>query len=177
MSTREEWLEIVEEIAAAPVRTRSPALARLYRLAMTAATTALARFPLDIQGQAEDLVHDLLHEKLDAIVGAHNPRGLFVTAIRRNAIDLQRRDKRLVHEDEDDPATQPPDPSAPVDEALASRQEAEQLTATLSPKERQVFAAIAAGEEREDIARALGTSRANIDQIVSRARKRLVGAP
>jgi len=177
MSTREAWLEVVEEIAAAPVRTRSPALARLYRLAVTAATTALARFPSEIQEQVEDLVHDLLHEKLDAILEAHNPRGLFVTAIRRSAIDLQRRDRRLVQEDEDDASTQARDPSAPVDEALAARQEAERLSATLSPKERQVFAAIAAGEEREDIARAMGTSRANIDQIVSRARKRIVGAP
>jgi hypothetical protein len=86
MDTREAWLEVVEEIASAPVRTRSPALARLYRLAVTEATAALARFPADIQWQAEDLVHDLLHEKLDAILEAHNPRGLFLTAI-RNAGD------------------------------------------------------------------------------------------
>jgi hypothetical protein len=49
MDTREAWPEVVEEIAAAPVRTRSPALARLHRLAVTAATTALARFPEAIQ--------------------------------------------------------------------------------------------------------------------------------
>ena len=60
-----------------------------------------------------------------------------------------------------------------LDDAASARQEAERVVVTLSDRERQVFAALAAGEERDDIARALGTSRANIDQIVSRTRKRL----
>jgi DNA-directed RNA polymerase specialized sigma24 family protein len=45
----------------------------------------------------------------------------------------------------------------------------------LSPRDRAIVVAAALGEEREDIARNLGTSRANVDQIVSRARKRLSG--
>jgi RNA polymerase sigma factor (sigma-70 family) len=122
-------------------------------------------------------VHDLLHEELDAILEAHNPRAYFLTAIRNAGIDLQRRNKRLVRGEEAAPSLDRTDESPLAEEVLAVRQEAERLSATLSSKERQVFAAIAAGEEREDIARAMGTSRANIDQIVSRARKRIVGAP
>lgn len=175
MSIREEWLEIVEEVAAARVRSRSPALARLYRVAVAEARAALQSFSADIRGQADDLVHDLLHEKLDAILEARNPRGLFITAIRNAAIDLQRRDKKLAREDEA-PSAERHDEGPAVDDLLASRQEAERVAATLSARERQVFAALAAGEERDDIARALGTTRANIDQIVSRTRKRLGGA-
>lgn len=175
MSIREEWLEVVAEVAAARVRSRSPALPRLYRVAVAEARTALQSFPTDIRGQTDDLVHDLLHEKLDAILEARNPRGLFITAIRNAAIDLQRRDKKLVREDET-LAVERHDEAPAVDDLLASRQEAERVTATLSARERQVFAALAAGEERDDIARALGTSRVNIDQIVSRTRKRLGGA-
>lgn len=176
MSIREEWLEVVAEVAAARVRSRSPALARLYRVAVAEARAALQSFSADIHGQADDLVHDLLHEKLDAILEARNPRGLFITAIRNAAIDLQRRDKRLARGEDAVTALEASDEALALDDAASARQEAERLTATLSARERQVFAALAAGEERDDIAGALGTTRANIDQIVSRTRKRLGGA-
>jgi DNA-binding NarL/FixJ family response regulator len=47
------------------------------------------------------------------------------------------------------------------------------LLATLTPREREVVLAVASGERPEDLAAQLKTSRANIDQIVSRARRSL----
>lgn len=176
MATAEEWREVVDEIARAAHRTRSPAQARLYRIAVDEGRNALRNFPPDIRGQADDLVHDQLYAKLDAIVGAASPRALFITMIRNAAIDVQRRQKRFVREDEPDAEPRVADEGEPLDEATAARFEAVRVVAALTARERQVFAAVASGEERDDIARVLGLSRAGVDQIVSRARKRLRGA-
>jgi DNA-binding NarL/FixJ family response regulator len=45
----------------------------------------------------------------------------------------------------------------------------------MAPREREIVVAVAMGEDREELARSYNTSRANIDQIVSRARRRLHG--
>lgn len=175
MATSDEWREVVEQIADAAVPERSPALPRLYRFAVEEARLALRSFPASVREQVDDLVHDKLHEKLRSIVDAASPRAFFVTAIRHAAIDLVRRQKRLAPQDELDEAPSANDAALAPDEAASVRIEAVRVLATLNVRERQIFGAIAAGEDRDDIAAALYTSRANIDQIVSRTRRRMGG--
>jgi RNA polymerase sigma factor (sigma-70 family) len=175
MATSDEWREVAEQIADASVPERSPALPRLYRFAVEEARFALKSFPAAVREQVDDLVHDKLHEKLRSIVDAANPRAFFVTAIRNAAIDLLRRQRKLAPQEELDAAPPANDAVPAPDETASLRIEAMRVLATLDDRERQIFGAIAAGEDRDDIAAALGTSRANIDQIVSRARRRMGG--
>lgn len=176
MSSSAEWREVVELIAGAPIPARSPELAHLYRIACEEGRHALRRFPQDLRAQVDDLVHDILFDKLGAILGATNPRGLFIITVRNAAIDLQRRQGR-VDLDDGTTAERSRSPARSADQVVDARREAERVAALLSPREQQIFAAIADGEDRDDIAAALGTSRANIDQLVSRARRRLTEEP
>ncbi len=175
MATSDEWREVAEEIAEAATPERSPALPRLYRYAVEAARLALRRFPAAVPEQGDDLVHDKLHEKLRSIVDAANPRAFFVTAIHRAAIDLLRRQKKFAPQDELDAAPPANDAVLAPDEAASLHIEAVRVLAMLDGREQQIFGGIMVGEDRDDIAAALGTSRANIDQIVSRTRRRMGG--
>lgn len=148
----------------------------LYRLACEEGRRALRRFPDRVRAEVEDLVHDILFDKLGVILGAASPRAMFITVIRNAAIDLQRREARARPDDDTD-VEHVNSLANGADQVVAARLEVERVTALLTPRERQVFAAIASGEDRDDIAEALGTSRANIDQLVSRARRRLAGEP
>lgn len=175
MSGSEEWRRIVEEISATDPPLRSHALVSLYQLACADARAALRSFSTHIREQAEDLAQDIVFEKLGALIAAPNPRALFYTAVRNAAIDLQRQHARRPRDE--DPIEQLPSLDAAVESHVGARLELARAQALLTPRELDIFVAIAAGEERDDIARAFGTSRANIDQLVSRARKRLTEAP
>ena len=174
MSVSEDWDEAVAQVAGASTPASSPALVLLYRLACDEARHALRRSPDGVREQVEDIVHKLLFEKLEAILKADNPRSYFTTAVRHAAFDLQRKDRRLMF-DEGRASDHLPARGSEPDEVVIARAEAERALALLSPREQEIFSAIAEGEDRDDIAAVLGTTRANIDQIVSRARRRLAG--
>lgn len=176
MSAKEDWQDAIAQIAEGANPASSPDLPRLYRLACDEARHALRRFPEGVRVQVDDLVHDLLFEKLASILGATNPRAFFVTAVRNAAIDLQRRERRFV-EDGERSMDREPARDRGAEEVVAARAEAARVLALLSPREREIFSAIAAGEDRDEVAVVLGTTRSNIDQLVSRARRRLAGGP
>lgn len=177
MSGSEEWRRIVDEVAATDPPLRSRALVELYRLACADAQAALRTFAPTIREQAEDLAQDLVFEKLDTLLAAPNPRALFYTAVRNAAIDLRRREARRPTDEDPSERLPSPDASAAVESQVGARLELARAQARLTPRELEIFVAIAAGDDRDDIAKLLGTSRANIDQLVSRARKRLMEVP
>lgn len=171
MSSHEDWREVIDALSGSPAPLRSPHMTRLYTLAVKTAHDALRSHGPSVREQVEDLVHDKLFACLEDLLTASKPRAFFVTAIRRAALDLVRRERRYDHDDET-PDAHLSDPSPCADDTIASREELSALIASLSARERDVVGAVAQGCDREELAAALGTSRANIDQIVSRVRKR-----
>src|SRR5690606_26659727 len=124
---------------------------------------ALRSFAKIDEARRVDLIHDLLATRLDAILGADSPRALFLTALSRLAIQWMRRRDAEVHESL---AVQ----VDTVDRDPAHGIDARRALEKLGPREARVLFAVATGEDRDEIARVHGTSRQNVDQIVSRAR-------
>lgn len=186
MPSRDEWIAVVQCVAQSPTPTRSKEINRLYRLAMDEGRSALRGMQWVREAEVEDLVHDKLHAELASLLLATDPRAYFCTIVRRAALDLRRKNqgkrgdgtalRAFVSVDDADFQALPAE-DAPIDEALARRRQAQEVIARLSERELQVFVAIMHGEDRDDIAATLETSRANVDQIVSRTRKRVGSAP
>lgn len=169
MAGAEDWKK-----AAALVRQSKEHLPALYELAREDGPRFLARFRRRLGDERiVDLVHDLLATKAEAIALADEPRALFCTALQRRAISWLRRGDAAVIEAPPSGAVG----TVPEDEAERQRflVDARAALDELTPRERMVAVAVALGEEREEIARELKTSRANVDQIVSRIRRRFAG--
>lgn len=165
MATAEQWRE-----AALRVRQdKDQHLPRLYELALEDGPRLLARFQRRLgDDRVVDLVHDLLATKVDAIVAAEEPRALFCTALQRRAISWLRRGDAAVAEEAPESASGKEDESDRQRFLIDARAALEGL----SDRERAMAVAVALGEEREEIAREFKTSRANVDQILSRIRRR-----
>ena len=175
MATREEWDEAVGRIRADPTPFRSPHLHRLYDLAREDGPRALASFrrPLG-EARTTDLLYDFLALKLQAILDAESPRAFFLTALRNHAFSWVRRgDAKVVESPPDSSRETAADGSE--DERRAFMIDAREALAKLSERDQGIVKAVGSGELREDVARAFGTSRANVDQIVSRTHRRFWG--
>lgn len=173
MATADEWRRVRESLMAAGDPMRSPLFSELYRLAREDGLRGLRKFRQIDRQDHQDLVHDVLIKALPKLLSptTTNPRAYFLTAVRRAAIDaLRRRAKTRSLEPEQLEAAvgAATNPSEIVDRQALLESE--------SPKNQQILVAVALGESREKIARAMGTSRANVDQIVSRFRKREKGS-
>jgi DNA-directed RNA polymerase specialized sigma24 family protein len=174
----EDWNAVVAQLRASTDPLRSPHLPRLYELALADGPRLLSSFRRRLgEERIIDLVHDLLAAKVDAIIAAEEPRALFCTALQRRAISWLRRGDAEVVADED--ATSAADAVTAASSSPASEDsrrgfilDAKTALDGLPERERAMVVAVALGEERESIARAFGTSRANVDQIVSRVRRR-----
>ncbi|MEI8256347.1 MAG: sigma-70 family RNA polymerase sigma factor [Deltaproteobacteria bacterium] len=162
MATREEWLEVCTEIRGSPDGRSPRAWQRLYAIARDLGLRVLHTM-VDREA-ALDLVHDLLSTRLQELLGADNPRALFVVAIKRRALDEIRRRKRRGEETDDEILDVYAAPTQSPDFVL----DAQKLLATLSPRNRQIVVAAAMGEDRGKIALAWNTSSANVDKIVSK---------
>lgn len=165
-NVRERWLTLRVQLEAAPSPRESPALGELYRLAMRDGTRVLARFSALTVQEREDIVSDKFISALDSIVHATNPRGFFITAITRAATSLLRH-KQV--EQKHQPTLEELDGGAErtEDDTVTTLDLAVRLR-QLSARDRQLVRAVHSGESREEVARRLGTSRANVDQVVSR---------
>jgi DNA-directed RNA polymerase specialized sigma24 family protein len=155
-------------LRAAPDPFRCPELAEFYALALADGPLLLSTFRQRLGDERIlDLVHDLLASKLEAILAADEPRAFFCTALQRRAVSWVRRGDAAVHE-----TTSGDETSAPDDTDAAFVVDAKAALQALSPRDRAVAVAVALGDEREEIAVTMGTTKANVDQIVSRIRKR-----
>lgn len=175
VATRQEWDEIIARILDDPDPLRSPHIRRLYEVALSDGRRFLTSFRGTLGDERTlDLVHDLLAEKLLAIIEAETPRAFFCTALQNRARSWVRRgDAKVVESPPESSRDAGPDRSE--DERRAFVLDARDALAALSERDRDVVVAAALGEDREAIAREFRTSRANVDQIVSRVQKRFRG--
>lgn len=169
MATADDWRE-----AALCIRQdRAKHLPRLYQLALEDGPRLLARFQRRLGDERiVDLVHDLLATKVDAIIEADEPRALFCTALQRRAISWLRRGDAAV-------ASERPESAADRDDEGERQRfllDARAALDDLAPRERAMAVAVALGEEREAVAREFKTTRANVDQILSRIRRKFAGS-
>lgn len=166
MPTAHDWQLARQRITSTHDPARSREIVVLYRLAIADGTRALRSFSKIDEERRADLIHDLLATRLDAILAADSPRALFLTALSRLAIQWIRRKDAEVHES---PAAQ----AEGIDRDPGHAIDVRRALAKLGARDARVLFAVAIGEDRDEIARVHGTSRQNVDQIVSRARRRL----
>ncbi len=111
----------------------------------------------------------------DKLLEAGNPRALFMVSVRRKAIDCHRRIGK--RETSLEALAVPPRERGGAP-SLEARSEVNAVLAfletSLSPRDLRVFEARAVlGLSSKDVAEQQGLSPANVDQIVSRTRRRL----
>jgi DNA-directed RNA polymerase specialized sigma24 family protein len=175
VATRPDWDEIIARIQGEPDPLRSPHVRRLYEVALSDGPRFLTSFHRTLGDErTRDLVHDLLSEKLQAILEAETPRAFFCTALQNRARSWVRRgDAKVVESPPDSSRDTAPDRNE--EERRAFVLDARDALAALSERDRDIVVAAALGEDREAIAREFRTSRANVDQIVSRLHRRFRG--
>lgn len=166
-----EWTEVVDRLRAMPEAERfgHADAGRLYMLAQRLAPGLLRGFTLRTE-TPEDLASGLLSEKFAQLVEDSGDHAwpYFVAALRNRAISWIRRPLSKVTSKEIEGVRSTEDETR-----YHARQHLMIVWTKLSQKEQEIFAADDAGESRESIAARFKTSRANIDQIISRARERL----
>lgn len=180
MPTNEQWRDICEQLKDDP---RGRVFGRFYR------EFAMADFPRKAVSMirkgalSSDWQEDLLHEvvgnpsKMKKILGATSPRAMYRTIVCNLVIDwvalaanqLDPRDERSTRQN---PSGEVPEVGGRLgpDQGLCERMDAARFLALCSPRDRDVLLAVQAIEDREEVARQFGTTRANVDQIVSRVR-------
>jgi hypothetical protein len=178
VASREQWAAIVAEIRRAPSPRESLAVNDLYALATQDGLAALRTFH-DLDGEdPRDLIQDVVAELLADIVNADDPRAFLKVALVRRGIDSSRRRCTA-------------DTGAVALLGMASQRqaasgsEAEQVLAIdvwrrfsrLPLLDQDLLLRVGVGESRDDLARERGTTRANIDQKVSRLRRLLQEEP
>lgn len=171
MAGKQEWIEVVELVRGAADPTASRHLPRLWALAQAEATRSLGALN-DRLGKAlvEELVWDLLAAELPAIVGAANPRAYFIRAICNRALSWIRSPRSMALPLDDGRVSRTPGAGVESDPVFLI--DARAALARLPARERDVVTSAALGIDRDEIAAMFGTSRANVDQIVSRVRRR-----
>lgn len=165
----ELWNEIAARLREVPPEERwtHPDLGRLHELIREIAAQCLVqRFKLE-RSQSEELATDLLLSKLGPLIEAQVPYPYLLTSLKNAARSWLRSPKNTVGE--------PPKSDQGADGQAKAEAVAElsRVWEQLTPKEREIFSAIAAGEEREQLAARFNMTRATLDQQISRARKRL----
>ncbi|MBI5514024.1 MAG: hypothetical protein HY909_09675 [Deltaproteobacteria bacterium] len=178
VSLAERWQALAGEVRRAPSPWSCPAVGELYLLALADAPRVLGGFRQLDPERVRDLASDTFCHKLHALLEADTPRGLFATALQRDALSWLRSPRSRVAEapsDDASPAREAPAHGREESRAIA-RIDGVRALAALSSREREVLLADAEGVPREALALCHRTSRANIDQLVSRARRRFAAA-
>ena len=165
-AARSRWDIVVERVRACGDPLLSPALSELYALAMRDGLETLAGFGRLNEQEREDIVAEKIALRLTQIIEADHPRRFLLSIVKRAANSALRR-KNTVDKYEADLAFVAEGTARTEDDTLTSLSLADRLM-HLSSRDQQVVRAVHLGENREDVARRFGTSRANVDQIVSR---------
>jgi RNA polymerase sigma factor (sigma-70 family) len=172
VGTREDWDEIAARLRGSSAPDRSPYVRALYELAIRDGTGFLAAYRRSLdEDRVRDLIHDVLATKLKAILDAETPRAFFCTVLQNRARSWLRRGDAKVVETLPDSARERSS-GVSEEERRVFHLDAEDALSELSERDRAIVVAASFGEDRETIAREHGTSRANVDQIVSRTQKR-----
>lgn len=173
----EEWHRLVEQVRRASSPTESPALPQLYTLAMETGRKVLrAKFPRLSEADHEDVLSEKFTRELPAIVGASRPRSFFITVIIRATVDARRRSQTRDRYAKQTHKLVEPQPGR-GDDTQAETLAMLACLQSFSQRDQQILRAVHEGEDRERVGQLYGTSRANVDQIVSRAKERWRQAP
>ena len=167
-----EWRTLAAQIRVAESPWSCAATGRFFVLAEELGRRVLASHR-DAFGEDAivDFVRDFLSRKFLELIQQENPRSAFVVWVTRAMISFRRRgDARVVEE----PLGFGADSDSGIGNTPAASAEfvldARAMLSRLSDRDRQIVQAVAVGEDREEIAARFKTSRANVDQIVSRIR-------
>ena len=163
-------LELRKAPGGDPWKGPKESLKRLFELAKVDGPVAIHSFRDDLgDATLEDLIFDLMTTKMREIVEFADPRGCFFKSLKRRAISHTRKLGSRVVESPDRELGEGIERNPSSDRAFAL--DAHAVLALLSPRDREIAIAAGSGEDRTAIAQAFKTSRANVDQIVSRVRK------
>ena len=164
------WRDAAAAVLRSPAPWSSEGFARLYELAQAEGARALRSFRSLDAARRADLAAETITRALLAVASADAPRAYFRTAVRRAALSWLRAERLAPAEKEEAPRY--------VEGALDAEEaravyglDAKAALGAMGGRDRAVLLADADGEAREAIAATWGTSRANVDQIVSRARR------
>ena len=164
------WREVVHRIRAAADPLASPDLVDLYQLAIQLAGRVLSRHADLNKADREDLACDVFARAHRSIVEADKPMSMFITCL-LNALCSRYRKKKLHPETSFELGafgSRLPGRAHDHEFVLDARAALE----ALSERDREILVAVAEDADRDELARDHGTTRGNIDQIVSRARRR-----
>lgn len=168
--TKVQWLRASLALRGTAAPWSRPEAATLYRLIRAEGDRVLRRYRHLDPARREDIAGAVFLRALPSVVAADDPCAYARTALSHEARSwLRRRDAAVVETREGREG---------VSLASARRAEARltlrRVSGTLTAREMDVFRALAEGEDRDTLARRLGTSRANVDQIVHRSRARVL---
>lgn len=147
----------------------------LYQMAQREATRCLRPREGRRHERAEDLASQVLVDALTAIVAADDPRAYFRTAVKNRACSWARSPRSRVDSVSDHGWDEVLRGGHPDDEELRAIYRIDDRAALekTSARARVALIADAVGFGRDEIAAALDTSRANVDQLISRSRRNL----
>lgn len=166
------WSGVCEALRSTDRPHAHAAFATLWTLALPTGRRALRRYRALDASRIEDLVRDVLVARLSEIVRAASPRAYFVSAVHNTARSWLRSPRAEVVE----PDAREGYVNNALDDEEALRVfviDGRARFAAQSSRAQRLMAADAMGWTREEIAAHEGTSRANVDQILSRARRGL----
>jgi DNA-directed RNA polymerase specialized sigma24 family protein len=167
----EAWREAADAVRCATSPWEGDGFAALYALALREGRRTLRGFRTLDDARRDDLAAEVITRRLREVAGATRPRAYFRVALRRTALSWIRGERLTLREEGEVEYVE-----GPLDEEETRAVyaiDARGALAGMGARERAVLVADACGEAREAIAKAWGTSRANVDQIVSRGRRRV----
>lgn len=183
MATAAEWRQAVHALRGRPDKIGDPAFGPVYKLACGDAVGIGRSFLSTLSAEEiRDLAADLIVARIEQLTHADSPRAFFATALINRLKDVvdgpavKRRAKQLpadssqAHDDPTERLVSGASINEPED-ARAFLLDARRAFSQLSDRDRDIVTLVGLGEDREAIAAQYGTTRANVDQIVSRLRR------
>lgn len=175
LDAKDPWAAAIAALRGSPAPYASPGFGALYTLVCREGRRMLRSFRQIDDDRKDDLAHDTLLVALPALLRADCARAYFATALHRAAVSWLRSPRATVAElvvEGTREAEHDGDAEGCAHRRIAAREAFEALGG-LNSRDRAVMLAEARGDSRDEIAAALGMSRANVDQVISRARRRM----
>ena len=165
------WSALAAAVRGAGAPWESAAFSALYALALAEGDVVLRAFRTLDRARRLDLALDTFVTKRGEMVAADRPRAFFRTVLYRDAVSWVRSPRSRVAADPQEGVGGFEGAPDGAEAGLVYRLDAGRRFEALSARERAALFADALGVAREAIGRTLGASRANVDQIISRARR------
>lgn len=173
LAAKDPWAAATTALRAASAPHASPAFGALYELVRREGRGMLRSFWRLDSARKDDLALATLDAALPGLLLADRPRAYFATALHRAAVSWRRSPRAAVVSTDADAGNE-----RGAEVAIDGEERralycigAREALAELDPRQREALLADAGGTPREDIAVAMSTSRANVDQLISRGRR------